>query len=230
MLSLPIQDLLDLLKTFYDQYGYAVVFLSSLLENTAIVGFLMPGNSLVLLGAVYARLGTLNLGLVILLASLGTIIGYHCDYLLGRFFLGNIAAFSARSRWGNRLRLSARMRLARRLLQKNGGRAILISHLVGSLRSIVAIGAGFTRMSYITFLFYEVIAAVLWNTLYALIGYFVAMEIDRLATLMQQTGGLIFLVVLGVYLLWRRFGPGAKQRLHRKQRRLARRRVRDMVA
>ena len=60
-----IHEWTKFLSTFYDQYGYLVIFLGTLGENTAVLGFLLPGNALALLGAAYARLGTLNLGWVI---------------------------------------------------------------------------------------------------------------------------------------------------------------------
>jgi membrane protein DedA with SNARE-associated domain len=69
------------------------VFLGTLGENTAFPGLLLPGNSLALLGAMYARLGTLQLGWVILLATLGTVLGYHIDYLFGRFVLARLIKF-----------------------------------------------------------------------------------------------------------------------------------------
>src|SRR5207247_11365321 len=79
--SFPTRRSSDLL---YDQYGYLIVFLGTLGENTALLGLLLPGNSLALLGAFYARLGTLQIGWVIFFAWLGTLIGYHIDYLIGR--------------------------------------------------------------------------------------------------------------------------------------------------
>src|SRR6059036_1518594 len=100
MPTLPFHELIKLFGEFYDQYGYLVVFLGTLGENTAFLGFLLPGNSLALLGAVYARLGTLNLEWVILLATLGTISGYHIDYLLGRFVLARFATGWSTSRLG----------------------------------------------------------------------------------------------------------------------------------
>ncbi len=142
MPTLPFHELIKLFGEFYDQYGYLVVFLGTLGENTAVLGFLLPGNSLALLGAAYARLGTLNLGWVILLASLGTILGYHVDYFIGRFVLVSVANRWSASRFGRHIRLAGRLRLARALLKKHGGKAILISHLVGHLRSFVALSAG----------------------------------------------------------------------------------------
>src|SRR5579859_438723 len=113
MPTLPLNEWIKLLGTFYDQYGYLSVFLGTLGENTALLGLLLPGNSLALLGAVYARLATLNLGWVICRASLGTILGYHVDYLLGRFVLARVAAGWSTSRLGRPIRLAGRLRLAR---------------------------------------------------------------------------------------------------------------------
>src|SRR5579859_1325750 len=131
MPAFSLKDLIELLGQFYNNYGYLTVFLGTLGENTALLGLLLPGNSLALLGAVYARLGSLNLGWVIVLATLGTVLGYHIDYLLGRFVLARVATRWSVSKFGRRIRLAGRLRLASRLIAKHGGKAILMSHLVG---------------------------------------------------------------------------------------------------
>jgi membrane protein DedA with SNARE-associated domain len=137
-MSIPsLREWLDLLGRFYEHYGYLTVFLGTLGENTVFLGFLLPGNSLALFGALYAKLG-------------------------------------------RRIRLAGRVRLGRTRLKKHGGKVILVSHLVGHLRSFVALSAGMTRMNYWRFLGYELVAATLWNTVFCLLGYFLAGEIDRL--------------------------------------------------
>src|SRR5712691_8780691 len=130
MPTFSLNEWIKLLGEFYNHYGYLTVFLGTLGENTAFLGLLLPGNLLALLGAVYARLGTLNLGWVIFFASLGTVLGYHLDYLFGRFVLARASSRWSASRLGRRMRLAGRLRLARMLLAKHGGKAILISHLV----------------------------------------------------------------------------------------------------
>jgi membrane-associated protein len=228
--TIPIREWIEWLGTFYDQYGYLLVFFSALSENTAITGLILPGNTLVLLGAFYARLGTLNLGLVILLATLGTIVGYHLDYLLGRFVLKRLAEPLHRSRIGKRLRLEGRVRLARRVLTKHGGKAILISHLTSTLRSAIAVSAGFIHMPYRTFLFFEVIAATIWNTAFALLGYFIAVQVDQLEVLIRRFGMVMFVVVVLVFLLWHFTRNRVRQRI--RQARRARRMMppKDLVA
>jgi membrane protein DedA with SNARE-associated domain len=228
---MPIPSLnewLKLLGEFYDQYGYLAVFLGTMGENTALLGLLLPGNSLVLLGAVYARLGTLNLGWVILLASVGTVLGYHIDYLLGRFVLARVANGWSASRLGRRIRLAGRLRLARRLIAKHGGKAILMSHLIGQLRSFVALSAGMTRMKYLRFLGFELVAAALWNTTFCLFGYLLAAEIDHLQMLIERAGWVLLGVLVLLFLAWRLFRRRIRHRMQQK-RREARRRARSAV-
>jgi membrane protein DedA with SNARE-associated domain len=208
-----MNEWIKLLGEFYHQYGYLAVFLGTLGENTALLGLLLPGNSLALLGAAYARLGTLNLGWVIFLATLGTLLGYHLDYLLGRFVLARVARQWSTSRLGRRLRLAGRLRLARRLITKHGGKAILLSHLIGHLRSFVALSAGMSRMNYLRFLGYELLAASLWNSAFCFLGYLLAAEIDRLQMLIERGGWAIIGVLVLLFLAWRFLGQPIKQRI-----------------
>jgi len=218
MPTFSLNDWIKLLGEFYHHYGYLTVFLGTLGENTAFLGFLLPGNSLALLAAVYARLGTLNLAWVILLASLGTLCGYHIDYLFGRFVLTRFASRWSTSKSGRRLRLAGRLRLARRLVSKHGGKAILISHLIGQVRSFVALGAGLSRMKYMRFLGYEVVAAALWNTTFCLLGYFLAAEVDRLQMLLERTGWVLLGVLVLLFLAWRIVGRRIRQRIQQERR------------
>jgi membrane protein DedA with SNARE-associated domain len=212
MPTLPLDEWIKLLGAFYDRYGYLTVFLGTLGENTALLGLLLPGNSLALLGAMYARLGSLNLAWVIVLASLGTVFGYHIDYLFGRIVLVRVAARWSASTFGQRIRLSGRLRLASRLIAKHGGKAILISHLVGQLRSFVALSAGMTGMRYWRFLGYELVAASAWNAAFCTLGYLLSSEVARLQTLIERGGWLLLGLLALLLLAWRIFGRRAKRR------------------
>lgn len=194
---------IELLAGLYDSYGYWIVLLGALTENTALLGLVLPGGTLALLGAFYARQGTLRLDWVITLATLGTVLGYHIDYLFGRYLLAPLMARWKAIRPSGRLRLAARLRLARRILTKHGGKAILLSHTTGHLRSFVAMSAGITHMNYRRFLAFEVLAALLWNTAYCLIGYFIAVEIDQLQRIIQRAGWLMLGMLVVLYIIWR---------------------------
>lgn len=194
---------LDALEGLYDQWGYLIVFLGSLFENTALLGLVLPGGTLALLGAFYAQQGVLNIVWVIVFAWIGTVLGYHADYLVGRFLLLGFLARWSDSWLGRRLRIAGRVRLARRFLSRHGGKAILISHVIGHIRSFIALSAGATRMPYRRFLGFELVAALLWNTVFCLLGYFLGSERERLQFVLERSGWVVLVVVFAAYLGWR---------------------------
>jgi membrane-associated protein len=209
-----IQTLMNLLRDLYDQYGYLIVFLGTLGENTALLGLVLPGGTLALLGAFYARQGTLNIAWVIFFAWIGTALGYHVDYLIGRFALGKIMTRWGGSPWGLRLRLAGRLRLAKRMIARYGGRAILLSHIVGHIRSFVALSAGATHMSYRRFLAFELTAALIWNIVFSLLGYLAGSEYDRIQQIIERAGWIIAAVVIVALLVWRFGLPWLRKRQH----------------
>lgn len=52
-----IDQLVHWLAGLYDQYGYALVLGGTFVENTAILGLLLPGNTMALLGAILSTPG-----------------------------------------------------------------------------------------------------------------------------------------------------------------------------
>ncbi|BCL83787.1 hypothetical protein ccbrp13_62520 [Ktedonobacteria bacterium brp13] len=140
---------------------------------------------------------------MIFFAWLGTVLGYHTDYLLRRFVLTHAMTRWSRSRLGQRLRLAGRIRLARKMLMKHGGKAIVLSHTIGHMRSFVALTAGITRMNYLQFLLFEAFAALLWNTAYSLLGYLIAIEIDRLQIIIERSGWIILALLVLLFIGWR---------------------------
>ncbi len=203
MPHININEWIDQLGKFYHQYGYLIVFLGAMSENTAFLGLLLPGGTLALLGAFYARTGTLNIWWVIFFAWIGTVCGYNLDYFFGRLVLSRFATRWSASSLGRRIRLAGRLRLARMLLSKHGGKAILISHTIGHIRSFVALSAGATHMKYRRFLLFELIAALIWNVLYSALGYLAGGEHEYLQTLIERFGYVVFGVLVLAYLAWR---------------------------
>ena len=66
-------------------WGYLVIFLVVALECQAILGLVMPGESLVLVGGFFAEQGVFDLAGLILVISLAAILGDSIGYELGRY-------------------------------------------------------------------------------------------------------------------------------------------------
>ena len=210
---------LDALSGLYQQYGYLLVFLGTFGENTAIVGLLLPGSTLAVLGGIYARQGALNLAVVMVLAWCGTVVGYQLDYVLGRLLLVPLAGHLGATPFGRKLRLAARLRQAGRLLAKHGGKAILISHVIGHVRSMVALSAGMTHMRYRRFLGFELVAGFVWSCAYVLLGYWLGAQIAWLQPVIERSGWAIAGIIALAYVGWRVARPPiARHVRHRRQR------------
>ncbi|WP_052887510.1 DedA family protein [Thermogemmatispora carboxidivorans] len=206
------------LEQFYEQYGYAAALLGAFTENTALLGLLLPGGSLALLAAFLARQGQLDIVAVFLCVWLGTVLGYHCDYLIGRLLLAQTVLLHLPAHLDRRWRLTARLRLARRWLQRHGGKAILFSHLVGHMRSLTALSAGMLAMRYRRFLLWELLAAGLWSLLYCGLGYWLASEYALLSRLLKGSGWAAGLLLAGIVIGWLAWRLGRKH-WRRRQRR-----------
>lgn len=89
------------------------------------------------------------------------------------------------------------MLAAKKFLDKRGGMAVFVSHFFGHLRSFVAITAGATRFPYSRFARYELAAALIWNILYCLAGFFFAASIKQIEGLFSGVGiGLVVLIAV----------------------------------
>jgi membrane protein DedA with SNARE-associated domain len=150
---------------------------------------LLPGGTLVVLGAVYAQNGSMELPLVLLLAWAGTVLGASLDFTLGRLGLQSRLA-------GTRLgaRFEPRLQGAEQFLQRYGIGAFLVAHFVGHVRTFVAITAGITNLPVRRFLLAEGIAALVWNSIFVGLGFTLGKHVDALQRVMGQAGLVFFLV------------------------------------
>lgn len=197
-----LDSLLDALRAGYQTWGYPIVFLGALLENTVLLGLVLPGGTLVLLAAVYAQQGDLSLPLVLLFGWAGMVAGTSLDFLLGR---RGVAA--AIQRWGPAQRFGPRLDAAERFLERYGAWAFLLAHFIGHVRSFLAITAGAARLPWRRFLLYEGVAALAWNILFIGAGYLAGRNLDRLQWIMTRAGLAIvaaLVVAYAVYWLLRR--------------------------
>jgi membrane protein DedA with SNARE-associated domain len=193
-----LHHLIDALRAAYGAWGYPLILVGALLENTALLGLVLPGGSLVLLGAVYAQQGTLALPLVLLLGWLGMILGTGVDYALGRWGLR-----SALGRTRFVARLEPKLAEAERFLERYGMWALLLAHFIGHVRSFVAITAGASRLPYRRFLLYEAIAALAWNIVFVGAGYLAGENLGLLQRLSGGAGLAVGAAAVVAYLAFR---------------------------
>ncbi|MBI3974671.1 MAG: DedA family protein [Chloroflexi bacterium] len=189
----------------FARHAYALAFVGALIENTILLGFLLPGGTVVALAAVGARMAQLPLWLVVLLSACGMTGGALIDYWLGRSGAGKLLRHRRAGRFGQRAALQ--LDEAQPLLRRHGWWIILIAHAFGHGRSALAVAAGASRLPLGRFLLMEFPAALLWSAVFAGGGYLLAAEWSTLELAMRRAGwigaGIAALVTIGGW-LWRR--------------------------
>jgi membrane protein DedA with SNARE-associated domain len=168
-----LPGVLHSLEPTLDQYGYLAVCGLVLIED---FGVPVPGETVLILGAVYAGSGRLNIVLVALLGFLGAVIGDNIGFALGHFGGRRLV-----ERYGRYIFLTpARLDKATDFFERHGGKIIIVARFVEGLRQANGIIAGTTGMHWARFLFFNAIGAALWVTVWTSIGYFSGSHINTI--------------------------------------------------
>ena len=142
------------------RYGYGLVAVVIMLES---MGLPLPGESLMIGSAIYcATTGRLDIRIVLLVASVGAILGDNAGYLIGR-----TVGLRVLTQHGRRISLTeSRMTLAHYLFQRYGGYVVFLGRFVVLLRTLAALLAGAMRMDWPAFLVCNALGGICWCLLY----------------------------------------------------------------
>lgn len=189
-----LADLSNFLAQQVAHYGYLIIFLAALIENSAFSGLVLPGDTILVLTGFYAHGTNLSLVLLIILGWVGAVIGDTLGYLIGR--AGGLPLFRKLGRrfpW-----LGKRLEQSHRYFKDHGGKTVLTGRFVAVVRTLIPFTAGVGRMHYPTFLLYNVIGAAVQVTGLVLIGYFFGAQWPLIEKVLGRT--VAVLVVLAVIL------------------------------
>ncbi|MFQ5884945.1 MAG: DedA family protein, partial [Thermoplasmata archaeon] len=91
--------------------------------------------------------------------------------------------------------------------KKYGDVAIFVGHSVPGIRSFISFPAGIGKMRLRNFMIFTFAGAMIWNTVLALLGFFLGQEVFALAETFEYFDIAVILIVLVAfisYILWRR--------------------------
>src|SRR5688500_1504462 len=208
MIPVPLQQAagwVTRLLVVFGRHALLLAFFGAFIENTVVLGFLLPGGTVVALSGAAGRTASLSLPWLDILSALGMTMGAVTNYYCGRAGLQRVLARPWTGKIGRDLALQ--LHSAEPLLRKHGWWVMLLAHAFGPGRSTLALAAGASGFSLTRFLIIELPAAFLWSALYAGGGFFLASEWNSLELLLRRIGwaGAILLVVGGgAYWLWNR--------------------------
>jgi undecaprenyl-diphosphatase len=174
------------------------VFVVPLLESSAFVGFIFPGEIAILIGGVIANEGAVPLWSVIVLGAAGAIIGDSIGYEVGKHYGEGLL-----TRLPNRLVKPDHIERTKDLLRRRGGRAVFIGRFTAALRVLVPGMAGMARLRYPSFLLINALGGIAWAAETAVVGYLAGKSYRAAEHRLSVIGfGLLGLIIAG-YLLHR---------------------------
>jgi membrane-associated protein len=146
--------------------AFVTVNLIIFTETGLLIGFLLPGDSLLVVTGIVARTAEwpilpLMLSLMVM-AVVGDTVGYWIGAKAGPAIFNRPS-----SRWFKREHLLA----AKAYYDLHGGKTIIIARFIPIIRTFVPVVAGAARMEYRTFLFYNVFGGVGWIASMLMLGY-----------------------------------------------------------
>lgn len=168
------ENLILLIKTV----GYLGIFGIIFAESGLMIGFMLPGDSLLFSAGFLASQGFLNIFTLIPLIFLGALMGDNFGYFLGRK-LGKKVFTEERK---NKFLKKENLDKAEEYYRSHGAKTMLFARFIPFVRTFAPLFAGAGKMNYTRFLFFDLIGALLWSCSVTLAGYFlgnVVPNIDR---------------------------------------------------
>jgi membrane protein DedA with SNARE-associated domain len=168
-----LPGVLHALEPTLNHYGYLAVVGLVLIED---FGVPVPGETVLILAAVYAGSGRLNVVLVGLLGFCGALLGDNIGFAIGHFGGRQLA-----ERYGRYIFLTPeRLDKATAFFDRQGGKIIIVARFIEGLRQANGIIAGTTGMHWTRFLVFNAIGAALWVLVWTGVGYLSGSHIDAI--------------------------------------------------
>ncbi|HZJ27183.1 MAG TPA: DedA family protein [Acidimicrobiia bacterium] len=153
----------ELLRSF----GTIGLFFIIFAESGLLVGFFLPGDSLLFTAGLFAARGDLNIVVVLVGCFLAAVIGDQVGYAFGKR-----AGPSIFRRPSSRIFKQQYIEQADEFFDKHGAKTILLARFVPIVRTFAPILAGVGKMPYRTFLTFNVMGGFLWAVGVTSLGYF----------------------------------------------------------
>src|SRR5919198_4253873 len=167
-----IETLTDLLHRIYDveaiiRWGGLLMLVVIVFSETGLlVGFFLPGDSLLVTAGVFCAAGQLDIRTVLAAVTVAAIVGDQVGYYIGyrtgpRIFRREDSLLFRR----------AHLLRAQRFYDRHGGKTIILARFMPIIRTFAPVVAGVGTMEYRRFVTFNVVGGFLWVWSMSLLGF-----------------------------------------------------------
>jgi membrane protein DedA with SNARE-associated domain len=165
-------------------------------ETALFIGFILPGETAVLVAGVVASQDHVNVGVVAVLVVAAAIAGECVGYAIGHRYGESLM----------KLRVLRRRRpaLERALegLRRRGPIYVFIGRFTAFMRAVIPALAGMSRMNYRRFFIANAAGAVLWGVAFTLLGYFAGTALARIENYASWVGLSVLIAMILFFIIF----------------------------
>ena len=181
--------------------GYTGVVILMAIESSFLP---FPSEIVIPPAAWLASEGKMNLYLLILAGTVGSVIGASANYFLSKWLGRPIIYKLAEKKVMKVLGVTPeRIERAEKMFLKDAKKSTFIGRLIPVVRQLISIPAGFCKMPYGQFVFYTALGSFIWVAILSVLGYFLGSNRELLQQYYHEISW--FLLALGLIWLLRKF-------------------------
>lgn len=159
-------DVIGFIQQVGPTLGYIILFAILFAESGLLIGFFLPGDSILFPAGFLALTGFFSLPELIIICSIAAILGDSVGYMFGRR-VGRRLFLREDSTFFKKKHLEA----AEVFYEKHGSKTIVIARFVPIVRTFAPIVAGISDMHYRRFVTFNIVGGILWAGGVSLAGY-----------------------------------------------------------
>ena len=182
------------LQEFILTFGYIGIFITIFAESGFLLGFFLPGDSLLFTLGLLSSMHIFNFWILVPLTIIAAVLGDTFGYYLGQTFGPRI--FSRDDSWLFKKRY---VHETEEFYKKHGKKAIVLARFIPLVRTFIPIFAGIGTMNYRVFLFYNIIGGIIWAGGFLTVAYILGKRFPGIEHyLVYIIAGIVIVSVLPV--------------------------------
>ena len=183
-----------------NQFGYIGIFLLIAIEN---IFPPIPSEVILSFGGYMTTYSNLNVPLVILSATLGSLLGAIVLYAIGKILNKERLMKIVSGKVGKILHLKKEdIESADKWFDTKGEKCVFFCRFIPIVRSLISIPAGMSEMNIPKFLIYTTIGSLIWNSVLVVVGSIVGENWENIVNIFDTYSTITLILLIIIFILF----------------------------
>ena len=190
----------EIIINLMNQFGYIGIFLLIAIEN---IFPPIPSEVILTFGGYMTTYSNLNVPLVILSATLGSLLGAIVLYAIGKILNKERLMKIVSGKVGKILRLKKEdIESADKWFDTKGEKCVFFCRFIPIVRSLISIPAGMSEMNIPKFLIYTTIGSLIWNSVLVVVGSIVGKNWENIVNIFDTYSTITLILLIIIFILF----------------------------